>query len=122
MGRSRGEIKVSEILQENNVNFKEEYSFPDLVSNRNNPLRFDFAVFNDDDDETPDFLIEVQGEQHYVAKAKFGGEEGLRRQQRNDMLKREYCKRHGIPLVIIPYTILGMVNYDFLMKAGYGWQ
>ena len=53
---SRGEIKIHQILERNNVNFIEEYEFPDLKSPNGKPLRFDFAVF--DDDNNLDFLIE----------------------------------------------------------------
>ena len=45
MKASRGEIKIFQILQESGLEFAEEYSFPDLVSNTGRPLRFDFAVF-----------------------------------------------------------------------------
>lgn len=118
MKASMGEIKIHDILTFNNMNFKEEYSFPDLVSNSGRPLRFDFAVF--DDDGNVDFLIEFQGEQHYEPRGKFGGVVGLRKQQYNDMLKREYCKKHDIPLVAIPYWDIGNVNYDYIMRsAGY---
>ena len=48
---------------------------PELKSNNGRPLRFDFAVF--DDDGNIDFLIEYQGSQHYVASSKFGGKKGL---------------------------------------------
>ena len=44
MRASRGEITIEEILSDANLDFKEEYSFPDLVSNTGRPLRFDFAV------------------------------------------------------------------------------
>ena len=47
MKASRGEIKIYDILKEAGLNFEEEYSFPDLVSHLNHPLRFDFAVFDD---------------------------------------------------------------------------
>jgi len=47
MRASRGEIKIEEILQKSGLEFAEEYSFPDLVSNTGRPLRFDFAVFDD---------------------------------------------------------------------------
>jgi len=47
MRASRGEIKIEEILKESGLEFAEEYSFPDLVSNMGRPLRFDFAVFDD---------------------------------------------------------------------------
>lgn len=33
MKASRGEIKIAEILNAAGLNYKEEYSFPDLVSN-----------------------------------------------------------------------------------------
>ena len=80
---SRGEIKIHEILEMAELNFKEEFIFEDLVSNTGHPLRFDFAVF--DDNGNLDFLIEYQGIQHYEAKSKFGGYSGLRKQQYNDM-------------------------------------
>lgn len=115
MKASRGEIKIFEVLSEAGVSFTEEYSFPDLVSHTNTPLRFDFCVY--DDDGEIDFLIEYQGIQHYEPKSKFGGIAGLRKQQYNDMLKREYCKKHNIPLVLIPYYDEGRINYDYIFKA-----
>jgi len=48
MRASRGEIKIEEILKEAELNFKEEYIFPDLKSPNGRPLRFDFVVFDDD--------------------------------------------------------------------------
>ena len=115
MRASRGEMKIEEILIAAGVNFKEEYSFKDLLSNNGRPLRFDFAIFDDDGDL--DFLIEFQGEQHYVAKSKFGGISGLRKQQYNDMQKRIYCQKHNITLVEIPYLDEGRLNYDYIFTA-----
>lgn len=62
MKSSRGEIKIHEILTHAGIDFKEEYSFVDLISSSGRPLRFDFAVF--DDAGELDFLIEYQGIQH----------------------------------------------------------
>ena len=115
MRASRGEIKIEEILQWNGMDFQEEYSFADLVSSSGRPLRFDFAVFDDAGDL--DFLIEFQGIQHYEAKSKFGGFAGLRKQQFNDMKKREYCKKYNIPLVIIPYWDEQFITFDYIMQA-----
>ena len=115
MRASRGEIKIEDILNVAGLNFKEEYSFPDLVSTNGRPLRFDFAVFDDAGDL--DFLIEYQGIQHYEAKSKFGGVSGLRKQQFNDMLKREYCQKHDINLIAIPYWDEGRIDYDYIMTA-----
>ena len=115
MKASRGEIKICDILTEAGLSFTEEYSFPDLLSNKQVPLRFDFAVFDDSGDI--DFLIEYQGIQHYEPRPKFGGIQGLRQQQYYDMKKRQYCKEHGITLVLIPYFDEGRINYDYIMNA-----
>ena len=117
MKASNGERKIYDILEMAGLPFKEEYSFPDLLSNNGRPLRFDFAVF--DDEDNLDFLIEFQGIQHYHPKSKFGGWAGLRRQQMNDMKKRDYCKKHNIPLVIIPYLDEGIMNYDYIINKAY---
>lgn len=119
MRASRGEIKIEEILQMNEMSFVEEYTFPDLVSFSGHPLRFDFAVFDDSGDL--DFLIEYQGVQHYEPKSKFGGIQGLRKQQVNDMKKREYCRDHGITLIAIPYWDEERISYDYIMKAAGYW-
>lgn len=115
MRSSRGEIKIEEILQEAGLDFKEEYTFPDLTSSNGRPLRFDFAVFDDNGDI--DFLIEYQGIQHYEAKSKFGGTKGLYRQKYNDNKKRQYCKLKGYTLIEVPYWEEYHVNYDYLMRA-----
>ena len=118
MRSSRGEIKIEEILHEAGLIFKEEFSFIDLLGSSGKPLRFDFAVFDDNGDL--DFLIEYQGIQHYEPKSKFGGIAGLRKQQYNDMKKREYCSKRNIPLILIPYWDEGKISYDYIMKkAGY---
>ena len=91
MRASRGEIKIEEILRASGLTFEEEYSFPDLISSNGRPLRFDFAVFDDDGELM--FLLEYQGIQHYIAKSKFGGSNGLRKQQYNDFLKSLKTKK-----------------------------
>ncbi len=115
MKSSRGEIKICDILDAAGLAYQEEYSFPDLVSSSGRPLRFDFAVFDDNGDI--DFLIEYQGIQHYEAKSKFGGNKGLYRQKYNDTQKRNYCQQHGLTLICIPYWDEQLVDYDYIMKA-----
>ena len=118
MKASRGEIKIHEILEEAGLNFKEEYIFPGLMSTNGRPLRFDFAIL--DDDGNIDFLIEYQGRQHYEASSKFGGKRGLYQQQHNDNQKRRFCALHDITLIEIPYTEENLISYDYIMKkAGY---
>ena len=118
MRASRGEIKIEEILTEAGLNFKMEYIFPDLKSENGRPLRFDFVVF--DDDNNIDFIIEYQGRQHYEASSKFGGKRGLYQQQHNDNKKRRFCAFHDFTLIEIPYTEENLISYDYIMKkAGY---
>ena len=118
MKSSRGEIKISEILQMNSLNFKEEYSFKGLNSSNGRALRFDFAVF--DDDGELDFLIEYQGKQHYQPVSKYGETKGFHQQQYNNNQKRRFCQLHGIKLIEIPYTEEHLINFDYIMhKAGY---
>lgn len=62
MKASRGEIKICDILDQAGLKYVEEYSFSDLTTKAGVPLRFDFAVF--DDNDQLDFLIEYQGIQH----------------------------------------------------------
>lgn len=118
MRASYGQIKIQDILEQYGLPYQEEYSFKDLVSSSGVPLRFDFAVF--DDEGEIDFLIQFQGIQHYKPKDKFGGMTGLKKQQYYDMLKRQYCKKHNIKLVLIPYWDQQIINYDYIMElAGY---
>ena len=118
MDASRAEIKIREILEEAGLNFKMEYIFPDLKTHNGRPLRFDFVIF--DDDNNIDFLIEYQGKQHYEASNKFGGKRGLYPQQYNDNQKRRFCALHDLHLIEIPYTEENLISYDYIMrKAGY---
>lgn len=115
---SRGEIKIHEILENNNLPFKEEYVFEGLASENGRPLRFDFVVF--DDDGNVDFIIEYQGRQHYEPSAKFGGKKGFYQQQHNDKKKRRFCLLNEYKLIEIPYYEENLISYDYIMhKAGY---
>lgn len=112
---SNGEIKIHDILEDADVPFEEEYTFPDLVSSSGRHLRFDFAVFRDDGEL--DYLIEFNGKQHYTASPRFGGARGLYRQQYNDNEKRKYCLKNNITLVTIPYFDEGRITYEYILRA-----
>lgn len=113
------ERKIHDILEDGDIPFEEEYEFQDLVSSSGRALRFDFAIFNDNNEL--ECLIEAQGEQHYHPVQKFGGQRGLRRQQYNDNKKREYCLKHNIRLRAIPYYDESKLNYDYIMRLIYGY-
>jgi len=114
---SRGEIKVKEVLEFAGLLFEQQYVFPDLKASNGLPLRFDFAVF--DEDGGLDFLIEYNGEQHYTAVAAYGGGRKLAQQKHNDAAKMRYCSKHGISLIIIPYYDYEKIDLEYIFeKAG----
>ncbi len=99
---SKGNLTIRNFLQDHQINFIQEYSFNDLyVFSHNTPLRFDFAIFKN---QTLSCLIEYNGKQHYEPVEYFGGKESLKKQQKNDSLKKEYCQKNNIKLYIIDYT------------------
>jgi hypothetical protein len=114
MAMSRGELKIKDILEENNICFEQEYIFPDLITTSGKPLRFDFAVF--DDDGNLDYLVEFQGEQHYTSVAHFGGQKHLQTQKFNDLTKRKYCYQKNYKLVAIPYWDYDKLDFSYLIE------
>lgn len=97
---SKGEKRVEEFLKENNLNYKTQYFFKDLIGIGGAYLRFDFAVF---EGKGLKCLIEYDGEFHFKPEKFTGGECGLKKQQERDKMKDEYCKTNNIPLIRIPY-------------------
>jgi hypothetical protein len=109
------EIKIHLILESLGINFKEEYEFDDLISSSGRKLRFDFAIFDDNNNLV--CLIEAQGRQHYQSVKAFGGNKGLHRQQYNDNMKRQYCLKNRIKLVSIPYYDENKLSKDYLLRV-----
>lgn len=94
---SKGEIKVEEYLKENKYTYIPQYSFSDLLSVKGAELKFDFAVFEDNELLT---LIEYDGEFHFK---KLYEEHDFEGQKLRDYQKNEYCRFHNINLIRIPY-------------------
>lgn len=99
---SRGEVYIRELLQKNNILFKEQYSFNDLLGKQNNKLRFDFGIL--DNNGKLEFLIEYDGEQHFIPARGNRLTYTLEQVQQRDKIKNDYCKAHNIILKRIPYT------------------
>lgn len=89
------------IFNENNIKYKVEVSFPDLVGNVG-LLRYDFAIVNEDN--SIKYLIECQGIQHRKPVKEFGGERQFEYQLEKDKLKRDYAERNNITLIEVPDT------------------
>lgn len=109
--RSRGELKILEILENSNLSFCQQICFEDLAYIRK--LKFDFGIL---ENEKVICLIEFQGEQHYTSSDFFGGEKNYEKQKIRDEMKREYCKNNNIPLIEIPYTDLKILNEEYLLN------
>lgn len=114
---SFGEIQIDKILKESQLPYKREYNFPDLVSENNVPLRFDFAVFNDDN--SIKLLIEYDGEQHFQNKTDKIWSDSLEKRQERDRIKNDYCLSHNIPLIRIPYWEKNNITLELLLSQKY---
>ena len=96
---SNGENKVYDVIKDLDCDIISEYSFPDCVDI--NPLRFDFAIFKDDQLIC---LIEYQGEQHYKYNDFFfKNKEHYERVINRDNIKRKYCEENNHVLIEVPY-------------------
>lgn len=100
----KGPNRIKEILESNNIKFKQEYTFDDCRFEDTDALaRFDFGVLNSKNELQ--YLIEYDGAQHTTSVKHWGGNDGLAKRQEHDSYKDYYCSIHNIPLIRIPYTV-----------------
>lgn len=114
---SKNEWAIEKELRKQKINHAREYMFSDLLSEKGNPLRFDFAFF---DKETKLIgQLEYQGQQHFETHPGF---ESFGRQQREvtDPQKKEYCKSHNIPLYEITYKDDVVKKLNEILHTLYG--
>jgi hypothetical protein len=102
---SKGEKKIKEILDMNKISYVTQYRFPDCINKRTLP--FDFAIFNEG---KVIGVIEFQGRQHFYPISYFGGEQGHKMTNKNDIIKFNYCKDHSIPLLSVPFWNLSVIE------------
>ena len=99
-GISKGEKKILNFLEKNNIIFERNKTFNGLKDKKN--LSYDFYL------KDYNLLIEYQGEQHYKPKT-FGGitfevaRKNFLIQKHHDWLKRKYAKKNGVGLLEISY-------------------
>lgn len=110
--RSNGEMIIEQLLLENNLFYKSEYTFPDLPR-----LRYDFVIF--DKNQNPIRIIEYDGKQHFEPVDYFGGEKRFQQQITNDAIKNQYAFDHNIPIVRFPYTDIRGLTFDAIMGDKY---
>lgn len=111
---SVGEENIRNLLNQNNIIFETQKTFPDLRIEDIWFYRYDFYL--------PDFnrLIEFDGEQHYSYSNKgWNTEDKFCKTQESDKIKNEYALSHNIDLVRIPYWERDNVTLDMIMGDEY---
>lgn len=107
--KSKGEMKISQILQENNIPFEKQKTFENCISNKGKKLRFDFYINNS-------FLLEFDGIQHFEYNSKgWNTNEKFNQTKERDNIKNKYCLEHNIPLKRIPYWALEEITLEDIM-------
>ena len=101
--KSYGESLIHKILTNLNYQFKTEYKFNDLKSNEGGYLRFDFAIFKNNQLYA---LIEYDGEQHFNITSGWNNNEYHKQLIIRDQIKNDYCQSHNIPLIRFNYLML----------------
>ena len=112
--RSRGEEKITKILNEKNISFQKEYSFENLINPKTGcKLRFDFALFNNQNKLI--CLIEFDGYQHFLTDSNgYYTKEKILDLKYRDNLKNDYCKNNKIKLIRISYKDYNKLDWNFL--------
>lgn len=110
--RSKGQLKISQLLNQYNIPFETEKSFEtSYYKNTKNFFRFDFYVNNE-------YIIEYDGIQHFKENNFFPI--SLREQQMRDQEKNEWCKNNNIPLIRIPYKQFDKITIQDLLLVTSG--
>lgn len=109
--KSKGEYKISKILQDLDIPFEKEKTFEDCrFEDTKAYAKFDFFINNN-------YIIEVDGQHHYKP-VDYSGKLSEEEKQKlylkvisHDRYKNQYCIRKNIPLIRIPYFALENISY-----------
>lgn len=113
--KSNNEKVVENWFNMNSINYINQYSFDDCLSNNNRRLYFDFYLEGIG-------LLEVDGEGHFMP-VRFNGmdisiaEKNFESSKKRDLIKNEYCKRNNIKLLRISYIDINNGNYKKILSS-----
>ena len=107
--KSKGEMKIQQYLQKENIKYQSQYSFDDIFLSTGRRPFYDFAIF--DENNKIKYIIEYQGKQHYTYSGYgWDNEENFILTQRRDKEKKEALMKKKIPLYEIPYWELDNIE------------
>lgn len=110
--KSKGELKINQILTDACISYKTQYSFLDCRFPETNRLaHFDYAIFHNDQLLC---LIEYDGIQHYTGWAQ--DKNSLEHIKKYDEYKNKYCEQKNIPLIRISYKELNKLNTEYFLN------
>ncbi|MBU8689510.1 hypothetical protein [Priestia megaterium] len=92
---SKGIYSIKNYLSHRGISYTLEQKFDDCFHKERLP--FDIFI------SKSNILIEFDGIQHFKPVGVFGGEETFEYRIKNDQIKNDYCIKHGIQLIRIPY-------------------
>lgn len=107
---SKGNRKIKQILEDNNINFVAEKRFNELKFDSGKMARYDFYL--------PDYncLIEYDGKQHYIqGNGIYDNPDKFKKTQEYDNIKNNWAKDNNYYLIRIPYTIYNNLNIQDLL-------
>ena len=97
--RSKGELKIQFILDENNIRYKNQYIFDDLRGRLKRHYKFDFGILNDENKLL--YLIEWDSPIHLRQIDFYGDINDFKDRIERDRKKNIYCLKNNIPLIRI---------------------
>lgn len=119
--QSLGELKIKQILKENNIDYIPQYHTDSCrFLDTNYYAYFDFYVDNK-------YIIEYDGVQHF-SNQYFKNIKGVDANERfiktkeHDKYKNQWCKKNNIPLIRIPYTHLKNLCLEDLLLETTKWK
>ena len=113
---SKGEFLISKILDQNNIIYNHDTILDLFQQEYGRKFRFDFIIYNENGNIQR--IIEFDGRQHIKGPdTTYWGHttETLETIQEKDKIKNEFCLKHNIPLVRIPYPQINNLSLEMLM-------
>jgi hypothetical protein len=104
---SKGELTIEKYLNENNIEYEKQKTFPDCLGKKNKKLRFDFYLVKQN------VCIEFDGSQHNDDSKSWNkkySSDVVKNVMRRDAIKTEYCKSNNVPLIRIPAFQMNEIN------------